>query len=55
MSKDRLKGSDKYRVFHNNCPKKNSLLLLKLKYESERLPEPTQGLPDVVHLLKYAF
>ena len=30
----------------------NSLLLTK--YESERLPEPTGGSPDVVHLIKYA-
>ena len=39
---------------HSQHPSENNGLLLT-KYESERLPEPTGGSPDVVHLLKYAF
>ena len=29
------------------------ICLLLLKYKSDRLPDPTGGSPDVVHLLKY--
>ena len=36
---------------HSQHPSENNGLLLT-KYESERLPEPTGGSPDVVHLLK---
>ena len=38
---------------HSQHPSENNGLLLP-KYESERLPEPTGGSPDVVHLIKYA-
>ena len=38
---------------HSQHQSKNNGLLLP-KYESERLPEPTGGSPDVVHLIKYA-
>ena len=38
---------------HQMMSLSNSLWLLKKK--SKRLPEPTGGSPEVVHLLKYAF
>ena len=52
LCKDLL-GPDLHLQGHSQHQSENNGFLL-IKYESERLPEPTGGLPDVVHLIKYA-